>query len=214
MLLAIDTSGPFCSAAIADGTKVISSQSEELGRGHAERLMPLLEELLDQALVEWTDVTKVACTTGPGSFTGLRVGLATARGLALALNCPCVGVSVFEAMATNQPMPLGVVMDAKRDQLWLQTFNKDGDAFGKPLATPIADALSHIPPTVFHLAGSGASILASQDKRFKLINEFASPPIEGVLRCASSDNSILDKPKPLYLRAPDAKPQQPAILKS
>jgi len=125
MLLAIDTSGPYCSAALWSLKQDIClvQQSENLGRGHAERLMPMLEELLAKQNAKWTDIKKLAVVIGPGSFTGLRVGIATARGLALALGVPCAGVTVFEAFAhfhytseiNNEP--LLVAMDAKRNQI-------------------------------------------------------------------------------------------------
>jgi tRNA threonylcarbamoyl adenosine modification protein YeaZ len=172
----------------------------------------MLEEMLEETQINWSDITKIACTIGPGSFTGLRVGLATARGLALALDCPCIGGSVFEAMASDQQMPLAVLMDAKRNQLWLQTFDAIGVSIGEPVATSIADACAHIPKEIHNLAGSGTAYIAPLDTRFRILNELASPPIEGVARCASSGNSSSNKPKPMYLRAPDAKPQNSAIL--
>ncbi|MEL7228651.1 MAG: tRNA (adenosine(37)-N6)-threonylcarbamoyltransferase complex dimerization subunit type 1 TsaB [Pseudomonadota bacterium] len=100
MLLAFDTSGPHCTAVLAnpDGTPV-ASRSEDIGRGHAEHLMGLVEEVLSEGRSGWQDIECVGCTIGPGSFTGLRVGLAAAQGLTLALNKPGVGVSVFEVLA-------------------------------------------------------------------------------------------------------------------
>ncbi len=188
-------------------------RSEELGRGHAERLMPLLEELLSQVQVEWNEFKSILCTTGPGSFTGLRVGLATARGLALALKCPCHGVSVFEAFAYSHAQPIAVVLDAKRDQLWLQLFGADAKPAGKPLVISVEDAGGCIPAEYQHLIGSGAPLVSQNQRQFTILSTAASPPIEAVGYCALSPTFLPKPAKPLYLRAPDAKPQKPRLVR-
>ena len=103
LLLAIDTAGPDCGVALArlrgGDAEILVSASERIGRGHAERLMPMIEAALDAAQVTFAELTRIAVTTGPGSFTGVRIGIAAARGLALALDIPAVGVGSLEALA-------------------------------------------------------------------------------------------------------------------
>ena len=214
MLLALDTTGPFCSAALHDGEQIVASRSDEIGRGHAEYLMPMLEELLAEHQTEWSDIKRIACTTGPGSFTGLRVGLATARGLALALNCPCVGVTVFEAFRFGETTSLAVVIDAKRDQVWIQVFGvPDADSVA-PVALSINEVSHAVPKSVTRLAGSAAPIIAGLNSRFEVLTDKSSPPIEGVAGHAVLSDSREFKPKPLYLRLPDAKKQTPELIRT
>ena len=212
MLLALDTSGPFCSALILDNDKIVANRSDDLGRGHAEHLMPMLEEMLLDTGIGWGLFSKIACTTGPGSFTGLRVGLATARGLALALGCPCQGVTVFEAFAHGESQPLAIVLDARREQIWMQIFAAQSKPMGKPSAFSLEHALDNLPVSVSRLAGSAASLLASNRTDLSILTDAASPPIEGVARAAMLLTFDDTRPKPLYLRAPDAKPQSPPLL--
>ena len=101
LLLAIDTAGPDCAVALArsgaGGAEILVRASERIGRGHAERLMPMIEAALRRsASVDFADLDRIAVTTGPGSFTGVRVGIAAARGLALALDIPAVGVGSLD----------------------------------------------------------------------------------------------------------------------
>jgi len=212
MLLAIDTSGPFCSVALLDGDRLLE-RSENIGRGHAEHLIGMLEAVLDEAGVGWDSISRIACSTGPGSFTGLRVGLATARGLALALNCPCIGVTVFEAFAEKfgQSQKLCVAMDAKREQTWMQCFDETGLPVNQPAAVSIKEASAAVAPDTRCFVGSAAAIVAAQYPDGLVLDESPSPPIGALALCASSIISNEMRPKPLYLRAPDAKPQASII---
>ena len=113
-----------------DGPDLRAWRHEPLTRGHAERLLPVLVEILAEAGWAWRDLELVAVTLGPGNFTGLRAGLAVARGLALAQGCPLFGVGTLEtvaqgatALAERQALPIQVVMDARRDELYAQRFS-------------------------------------------------------------------------------------------
>ncbi|PCI62731.1 MAG: tRNA (adenosine(37)-N6)-threonylcarbamoyltransferase complex dimerization subunit type 1 TsaB [Kordiimonadales bacterium] len=127
-LLAIDTSEINCSAALllADGGSF--QCSEAIGRGHAERLLPMIEELLAEAGITYGDIKRIAVTTGPGTFTGLRIGLSVARGLALSLAVPCVGVSGLVILAAQAPVSLSGVVHAlikgRGGQVYYQPFSK------------------------------------------------------------------------------------------
>ena len=218
MLLVMDTSGPFCSAALFDlkANKLVGEMSENLGRGHAERLMPMLEELLAGAQRNWQDITRLGVVNGPGSFTGLRVGLATARGLALALDVPCNTVTVFDAFNEEfgSEGGLGVVMDARRDQIWTQCFEENGSTEG-PQVLAVSDTGAALPDTIKRFAGSAATILAgSLGRDVVVVGDALSPPIAAVARCIANQPPADEKPIALYLRAPDAKPQTPLVAKA
>ena len=211
MLLAIDTSGPDCAVALYDHARnhFLAERVETLGRGHAERLMPLIELCLSDAGKSWEDVTRLAVARGPGSFTGLRVGLSAARGLALALRVPCVGVTVFEAMWHHE-QPTGiltVLMDAKRDQCWMQSFNADGTSLGDAQAVAIESIANELPDRVTHLAGSG-TLIANLPEGLVRLNTFSSAPIQSVAIVGALLEDEGNRPDPLYLRGADAKPQK------
>ena len=106
ILLALDTCLGACSAAIVDGAQVVASVSEPMTRGHQERLAPMARDLMAEGGLAFTRLDRIGVTIGPGSFTGLRVGLAFAKGLALALDRPCVGVGTLEALAASVEAPV------------------------------------------------------------------------------------------------------------
>lgn len=214
MLLALDTSGPFCSASFhhSGNGETLIARSDNIGRGHAEHLMPMLADLMEHSNICWQDVTKVGCVTGPGSFTGLRVGLATARGLALAIGCSCVGITLFDAYVEQfgDGQPLCVAADAKRNQIWMQVF----DDSKTPLtsASAIDGESWSLPHNVVRVAGSAASMLATQDPRLSVVSDTHCPPIEAVGRLAMSANPATDVAHAFYLRLPDAKPQKTGVV--
>ena len=205
--LALDTTGPACSAAFARGDTVLACASEVIGRGHAERLAPMVEALRREAGLDWSDLDAIAVTRGPGSFTGLRVGLAFGRGIALATGVPVHGVTTFDAFAAAEPTrPLAIVIDAKRGELFHQLFDID-DARVEPAAAATGDIT--LAPYVT-LTGSGAALVA---KGHTILSDAASPPIEGVLAAAMAQGAP-HPATPLYLRAPDARPQPGTTLQA
>ncbi|MXN66805.1 tRNA (adenosine(37)-N6)-threonylcarbamoyltransferase complex dimerization subunit type 1 TsaB [Stappia sp. GBMRC 2046] len=221
ILLAIDTALSACSAAVLvdeDGERRFFSQSEELGRGHAERLMEMIAEVMAEAGVAFTDLDRIAVTTGPGSFTGLRVGLSVARGLALVLEIPVIGVTTLAAVAQGvrrelqeqglTPSPVLVILDARRDEIYTQTFGAKGEPLDEPRVARVAD-LIQAAKTGARLAGSGARMLAeAADLDDSLIvNEAGWPEISDVTTLGSLAQPGRGAPAPLYLRPPDAKPQ-------
>src|SRR3954469_5612836 len=98
-ILALDTAGAACSVAVLRGVVVAASRSEPMARGHSEALMPMIRAAMRDAALEFDALDLIAATVGPGAFTGIRIGLAAARGLALAAGKPAVGVTSFEAVA-------------------------------------------------------------------------------------------------------------------
>jgi tRNA A37 threonylcarbamoyladenosine modification protein TsaB len=126
LILAFDTSAAHCAAALLSGGQVLESVSEAMEKGQAERLIPMLEALLARHDVGWHDLAALGVGTGPGNFTGVRIGVAAARGLALGLNIPAIGVTRFEALAHGHERPLTVMIDARRDEVYVQSFTQGG----------------------------------------------------------------------------------------
>ncbi|MDP5217414.1 tRNA (adenosine(37)-N6)-threonylcarbamoyltransferase complex dimerization subunit type 1 TsaB [Ruegeria sp. 2205SS24-7] len=119
LILGFDTSGPYCAAALLRDGEVVALRHEAMRKGQAERLMPLLEEVLNEAGITWRDLDAIGVGTGPGNFTGIRIAVSAARGLALGLDIPAVGVDGFDARAFSSPPAHRVAIPAPRDQLYL-----------------------------------------------------------------------------------------------
>ncbi|MBW8813682.1 MAG: tRNA (adenosine(37)-N6)-threonylcarbamoyltransferase complex dimerization subunit type 1 TsaB [Caulobacterales bacterium] len=205
MVLGLDTCLTACSVAVLDGERVLAHASETMARGHQERLAPMAQAVMAEAGLGFPDLQRIGATVGPGSFTGLRVGVAFAKGLASALAIPAVGVGALEALGASAGGMTAAVIDARREQVYLQVFED-----GAPLMAPDALAVGVAAARLAELAmgraltliGSGAPLLA----------EFA--PGAAVLTPDGCDARLVARLagrrpatpiRPLYLRAPDAK---------
>ncbi|WP_234189079.1 tRNA (adenosine(37)-N6)-threonylcarbamoyltransferase complex dimerization subunit type 1 TsaB [Shinella sp. NM-101] len=206
IVLAIDTAGTGCYSALYDSSQdaVLGAAGADIGRGHAERLMEFVDAALDAAGVSLAAVGRIAVTVGPGSFTGIRVGVAVARGLALALGIPAVGVSSLAALAADHGTgaPLLVAMDARRDEVYWQLFADDGEEATPPAIATMAEARAIA-------AGHGGAFAGSAAH---LLRDDAPPQADGasivtVARLGARLDPQDHLPRPLYLRGPDAKPQ-------
>ncbi len=208
MILSIDTCLGASSVAIVDGATVRAARSEPMTRGHQERIAVLAREMAAEAGVKFADLTRIAVTVGPGSFTGLRVGLSFAKGLATALSIPCVGVNTLEALAASVEAKglIAGVLDAKMGQVYLQVF--DG---GKALMAPdalevgvaaarLAELYSGGPAT---LVGSGAPLVADVLPAATVLTPAYPDPV-AIARLAAARPAPTHSPRPLYLRAPYA----------
>lgn len=125
LIMGFDTSAAHCAAALLSGDRVLAERAEPMTKGQAERLFPLLEELLNEAGIEWRDLSVIGVGIGPGNFTGIRIAVAAARGLALSLKIPAVGIGVTEAAALDLPRPCRVVIPARNDLVIWQDFGTD-----------------------------------------------------------------------------------------
>jgi tRNA threonylcarbamoyladenosine biosynthesis protein TsaB len=209
-LLAVDTALGGCSVALLDGEKTLVHIFEAMDRGHAERLAPMVDEAMKQSGVEFPALDRLAVTTGPGTFTGQRVGLAFMRGLRLALNKPLTGITTLEAIAAAAQDETGkhnaaVIHDARRAEAYLLL--KDGDAVTlQPAVMPFDDAVARICAFgACAVAGTGAaSTMEALGAEFTL-SAMRQPDALWVARLAQRLPAPSEAPGPLYLRAPDAK---------
>jgi tRNA threonylcarbamoyladenosine biosynthesis protein TsaB len=202
-LLAIDTTFGACSAAVLQGKLVLAKRFEVMQRGHAEALAPMVEAVMREAGLAFADLDKLAVTTGPGSFTGQRVGLAFMRGLKVALSLPLVGVTSLAAMAAEALADSGLevaaaVHDAKRGEVYIET--TAGLAAQVMTIAEAQRVLSALPSLA--LAGTGAVLMASVSAR---VLPITAPDAVWVARLAADAAVTGTPPRPLYLRAPDAK---------
>lgn len=207
-LLAVDTALGGCSVALLEGEKVLVHIFEAMDRGHAERLAPMVDEAMRGT--DFSSLTHLAVTTGPGTFTGQRVGLAFMRGLRLALKIPLTGVTTLEVIALAAMQESGMtkaaaIHDARREEAYLLL--RDGDrVVQEPVVMPFAAAVERIRdfgPCV--LAGTGAAAAGETLGADFALSTVRQPDALWVARLAQTVPAPQDAPGPLYLRAPDAK---------
>jgi tRNA threonylcarbamoyladenosine biosynthesis protein TsaB len=222
-VLAIDTALEACSAAVLDTelAGVVAHESLPMVRGHAEALIPLISRVMERARLTFSEIDRIAVTTGPGSFTGLRVGISAARGIALASGKPAVGLSTLAAYAApfiagDDTQPVVAAIDARHDHVYLQVFGPGGRTIVAPRIVPLREALRVAATGAPRLIGTAANILAAAwppgERPPSLVEQRAAPDIDWVARLGAAAVETGVPPKPLYLRAPDAQPQNAAQL--
>jgi tRNA threonylcarbamoyladenosine biosynthesis protein TsaB len=222
-VLAIDTALAACSAAVLDTTQggMIASESLPMVRGHAEALMPLIARVIKRADMAPYDVDRVVVTTGPGSFTGLRVGISAARGIALAANKPAVGISTLLAyaaphLAEAETVPVVVAIDARHQHVYLQVFAPGGRTLITARLAPLSEAIRAAAEAPARIIGSAAQTVAhgvpAGGAVPLVVDTRGAPDIAWVARMGAAVPYDQSPPKPQYLRAPDAQPQNAAQL--
>jgi tRNA threonylcarbamoyladenosine biosynthesis protein TsaB len=215
-LLAIDTALDACSVGVVDGDVTVS-RTEIVGRGHAEILMGMIEAAMAEAKLAFADLDRIAVVVGPGSFTGLRVGIAAARGFALVTGKPAVGIGTLdvhaeEARALVGAKPVLVVNAAGRGDMYGAVFAADGGVV-MPAAVGSAQIFAAHVTGEMVIAGSGADLVLAalpMDHLPAIVHRRASPDIAALCRLALRVAATGEAPRPLYLRPPDAKPQSAA----
>jgi tRNA threonylcarbamoyl adenosine modification protein YeaZ len=212
-LLAIDTALEACSVGVAAGGRPPVTFSELIGRGHAERLFPRVAAAMSEAGLAFADLDRIAVTVGPGSFTGLRVGIAAARGFALAAGRPAVGIGTLAVIAATArrlagDVPVLALLDARRGEAYGQAFAADGSPLSPPEAAPPGHFAALLRPAMV-LCGSGAALLQSDAP---VAHRLAVPDIADLLALGRAAAAQSAPPRPLYLRPPDAKPQAHAAV--
>jgi tRNA threonylcarbamoyladenosine biosynthesis protein TsaB len=210
-LLAIDTALENCSVGLnVDGNAFL--RVETIGRGHAELLMPMVASILAEAGITAAALERIVVSVGPGSFTGLRVGISAARGLALVSRIPVIGVSTLEthaALAVRErdaasTRPVLVLLPARGDELYGQLFS----ASLEPVAGPELGSLAHFASLAEEsradLAGAGALRLERPER---VIHDRSAPDIAILMARGALLDPASHPPKPLYIKPPDAQPQ-------
>ncbi|MDG2034006.1 MAG: tRNA (adenosine(37)-N6)-threonylcarbamoyltransferase complex dimerization subunit type 1 TsaB [Rhodospirillales bacterium] len=222
-LLAFDVAGNACSAAVWSGGEVVAHVSEGMERGQAERLAPMLQSVMDAAALAFSQLQLIAVTVGPGSFTGIRIGLSMAKSLALATGRPLYGVTTFTLhMSALSPAvwrdgPVMIVLETKRDDFYVQMYGSNQQPLGPAAAVPSHALASYVTDltdveAVLNLAGDGAKRAVTE-----MVNtlgprlywrESASPDARDLARLAAVEAEARRPPAPtdpFYLRPPDVR---------
>ncbi|RVV96660.1 tRNA (adenosine(37)-N6)-threonylcarbamoyltransferase complex dimerization subunit type 1 TsaB [Mesobaculum littorinae] len=202
LVLGFDTSAAHCAAALLSGDTVIAARTEEMSKGQAERLFPLLEEILAEGGAGWSDLARIGVGTGPGNFTGVRIAVAAARGLSLSLKIPAIGVTMFDALAHGTDAPVLVSLDGRRGTLLI----------APPDGAPIIATEDTLPeglsrPGLTCLGHAAAPLARRLDAQ---AGTPAYPAAVAIARLAARATPPFDRPAPLYLRPADAAPPRDA----
>lgn len=217
LILAIDTALEACAVAVLDSeaNALCAHESQAMARGHAEALMPMVDRVMQAAGQPFAALERIAVTVGPGSFTGLRVGISAARGLGLAADKPVAGVTTLSAYAaphlSDAGGPIVSLIDARHDHVYMQAVDSDGTPLIRPRLAPIADAFTSVRFGAPRLVGNAARMVADRWPA-------DVPPPASVAQQAAADiawvawlgvaaDPASARPRPLYLRQPDARPQ-------
>lgn len=222
-VLAIDTALGACSACIVQAGEIVPLAAETIpmDRGHAEALMPLLDRLSAQVEGGFESLDRVAVTVGPGSYTGLRVGIAAARGIGLAAGIPVVGVATLSAflaplMVSDKRGLFTAAIDAKHGHIYIQAVAPGGRTIIPPGLMTYREALRLLGSGPILIAGSASAMLAAEARvqgiEAHISDVSAYPDIAWVARLGTLADPSQALPKPLYLREPDAKPQDGARI--
>ena len=217
LVLAIDTALDACAAGVLDtkAMRLIAGESLPMKRGHAEALMPLIARVMKAAGIAFAALDRIAATTGPGSFTGLRVGLSAARGMALAANKPAVGVTTLRAytapiVSENGQHPVISAIDARHDHVYFQAVSGNGSTLIQPCVAPVEEALAASRFGAPYLVGNAAKLLADRWPAHALppvaVDPQPAPDIAWVAWLGAAVSPNTAPARPYYLRAPDAKP--------
>jgi tRNA threonylcarbamoyladenosine biosynthesis protein TsaB len=220
-ILALDTSMGACSAAVLrtnGAERTLFVRQEAMARGHAEALMPMVAETMAEASLPFAELDVIAATTGPGSFTGVRIAIAAARGLALVTGAGLFGtdsLTVMAKAAEHLAEPFAVAVDARRGMLYFGLYNADAQKLEGPLLLSPGDAAQWLPATLRCAVGSGAASLAeaAAGSGLRVAASLAElqPSAAALAQIAYESGETSPTLKPLYLRPPDAKPQMQSV---
>jgi tRNA threonylcarbamoyladenosine biosynthesis protein TsaB len=226
-LLAIDTALAACSAAVFDTASaaviggVVASESVPMVRGHAEALIPLIAKVMEASGLRFRDLDRIVVTTGPGSFTGMRVGIAAARGFGVATKIPVIGVSTLSAYAApylgvDDTSPVIAAVDARHGHVYLQVFAPGGRTLIAPRIAPLSEAVHAAATTACYITGSAAAVVAQALPNTApapvTVDARDAPDIAWIAQIGAVVPEGQAPPKPQYLRAPDAQPQNASQL--
>lgn len=210
-ILAVDTALAACSAAVynAEMQKVLAAAFQPMATGQAEAIGPMVRGVMENSGMAFSSLDGIAATVGPGTFTGMRIGLAFARGLKLALGVPMVGITTLKAIAANVTSnpgarPIAVLIDARRGNVYSQVFSAKLDPLNEPLAHSLAEAAARLSRDECWIIGSGADLLVGTGEHRNFTRSQASdlPHASVVAALAARETASEIPPSPLYLRPP------------
>jgi tRNA threonylcarbamoyladenosine biosynthesis protein TsaB len=217
MILAFDTTTSACAAAICRDGEVLAERSSAMERGHAEALIPMLGDVLADAKLSYSDLDAIAVTRGPGAFTGIRIGLASARGLALATGLPVIGVTTLEALAATARAQtrrdcIAVIMNTKRRDYFVQVFDRDLSPRSEPAVVAgneIRAQLGRVDSLNWEylaIAGDGLTVLEDDlaEGGAELLPAVVTPAPLYIAELATGRSGAAP-PTPIYLRPPEAR---------
>ena len=207
-----------CSVCVYDAGPglVLGSRHAFMERGQAEALAPMVQDTMVLAGVAFKDLARIAVTTGPGTFTGVRIGLAMARGLGVALNIPITGINSLAAIACNETeidLSIVVAVDARANEIYFAAYDQSGHEITPPVIVALAEAHKFMPNHSVKVLGTAAELLLNKlDGQQHVRSDAGDLPVAAnfVKRAAGIPPSAAP-PEPLYLRPPDVKPQDPKI---
>jgi len=216
-LLAFDCSGASCAAAVLVDDVVKAERFQAMERGQAEALLPMIRAVMAEAGIGWGDLDAIATTVGPGSFTGVRLGLSAARGLALAADKPLVAMTAFEAVAAGvAPMdrPVAIAIDSRRGPVFAQRFTAGLQPIGEPAQLEPEEVAAWLGTGPWRIAGDGVGNLADQAFGPDIVLD--TEPLRIRAADLARAAAALGRPgidrlaaQPLYLRAPDVTQPKP-----
>lgn len=217
IVLALDTALAACSVCLFDTErdKVVASESAMLGKGHAEALLPMVERVIAKLDGGWSRIERIGVVVGPGSYTGLRVGIAAARAAALATGRPAVEDTTLAALAAPlvgvcEDVPIAAAIDARHGNLFFQLFSPEGRPLEEPAALSLAEAAARIGERPVHLVGSAApalqSVLSQAGGTAKSSLAEAVPDIVCVAKLVATADPRKAPPDPVYVKSADARP--------
>ena len=221
-VMGLDTSLQRCSVAILSDGNIVGIKKEDMERGHAERLAPMVADLLNETALKISDFDRVCVVVGPGGFTGVRIALAFARGLGIGTKAAIVGISSLAALAAGATNAAGAatiapIIDARRGQVYAGLYTTSGDVIVHPFVSEPQLALNSLADALGGrnclAIGTGASLLADLPETWSRSNEFDQIDPVAVAQLGVKSDVSKSPPIPLYLRAPDAKPPKPSILR-
>lgn len=226
-ILALDTSMGACSAAVLrtnGAERKLFVRQEAMARGHAEALMPMVAEIMAEAGLAFAEIDLIAATTGPGSFTGVRIAISAARGFALVTKAKLFGADSLTVMAKVALAhgalgsgPFAVAVDARRGMVYFGLYDAAADKLEGPLLIAPDEAVRLLPSGLRIAVGSGAVLLAEagalQGRAVEASLPELQPSAEALAGIADASGETYPTLRPLYLRPPDAKPQMQAVLR-
>ena len=215
IVLAFDTAMAGCSAAVYDSVakEVLAERFLAMSKGHADAIAPLIRDIMEEARIEFAELGSIGVTVGPGTFTGVRTGLAMARGFGLALGIPVIGLDTLKAIACNIEeggLPVAVVADARRGEVYFSLLDLGLAPLKAPTVLSVAAAAKCLPDDPVHILGTGAEALIEHARGKALVRSNAGdlPRARAFISEIAGMEPDLEWPEPRYLRPPDAKPQE------